>query len=176
MPRHVLLLRGVNVGGRNKLPMDELRGVVERLGATEVSTYIQSGNVLFSAAKTKAKALPAGLREAIGERYGYDVPVMLRDAGALGRIVDGNPFSDAPPKSVHVAFLEPSPTADCVAALDPERSPPDRFAPGDGVLYLCYPNGMARTKLTNAYLDRTLGVASTLRNWNTVGRLLDLVS
>ena len=172
--RFVALLRGINVGGKNRLPMKELVGLVEGLGAAEVSSYIQSGNVVFSASATAARDLPEALAAAIHERYGYTVPVVLRRAKELRAVVEGNPFlaEGAEPKTCHVAFLARTPTKAAAAALDPDRSPGDRFVLRGKDLFLHFPSGVAKSKLTNAYLDRTLGTVSTVRNWRTVGELL----
>lgn len=167
---YVALLRGINVGGRNSLPMAELVSMVEALGASRVRTYIQSGNVVLTARAPTAHRLPRGLRRLIAERKGLSVPVVLRTAAELGAVVDDNPFlaRGAEPKALHVAFLADVPEAAAAEALDPDRSPPDAFALRGRELFLHLPGGVARTKLTNAYLDRTLGTVCTVRNWRTV--------
>lgn len=181
MPRTekgVALLRGINVGGKNKLPMSALVELCEQSGCRDVRTYIQSGNVVFQASPAARKRLPTALAAAITERFGYQVPVVVRSAAELSEVAKRHPLHDrrADPKTLHVAFLAAKPTAVQAAALDPNRSPPDRFLLQGRDLYLCCPNGMARTKLTNAYLDRTLGTVSTVRNWNTVLTLAELAA
>lgn len=173
---YVALLRGVNVGGKNRLPMAELSAIFERAGCTGVRTYIQSGNVVFGASARVAAQVGAQVSAALAERLGLRVPLVLRSAAELRAVVEGNPFlrEREDPKRLHVAFLERAPTASARAALDPSRSPPDRFVARGRELYLCCPNGMARTKLTNDYLDRTLGTVSTVRNWSTVLALCEL--
>lgn len=108
--------------------------------------------------------------------------MVIRSTIQLAAVVRGNPFLREPAgqerpdvKHLHVAFLSRVPAEECVAALDPERSPGDRFEVLGGEVFLWLPNGVARTKLTNDYFDRTLGVASTLRNWNTVQKLVELL-
>ena len=168
MPTYVGLLRGVNLGSARKVPMAELRDVVEGLGHTDVSTFIQSGNVIFTSAK---KVTPASLESALADRFGFDIPVMLRTRAELKKVVDNLPFSDA--SDVHVGFMARKPTAAAVKKLDGDDFLPEEFVIRGSDLYLHLPNGMARTKLP-AYLDRQLGIPTTIRTWKTVTKLLDL--
>jgi uncharacterized protein (DUF1697 family) len=173
---YVALLRGVNVGGKNRLPMAALSAMFERAGCTDVRTYIQSGNVVFCATPPVAAQVGAQVSAAIAKQLGLRVPLVLRSAKELRAVAVGNPFLSQGEdlKRLHVVFLERPPSSSARAALDPARSPPDRFVAQGRELYLCCPNGMARTKLTNDYLDRTLGTVSTVRNWNTVLALCEL--
>jgi uncharacterized protein (DUF1697 family) len=167
---HVALLRGINVGGKNRLPMATLTSMFERAGCSDVRTYIQSGNVVFGASARVAAQVGAQVSAAIEKQLGLRVPLVQRTAAELRAVAAGNPFlrEGQDRARLHVAFLAKAPVAAARAALDPDRSPPDRFALQRRELYLCCPNGMARTRLTNDYLDRTLGTLSTVRNWNTV--------
>ena len=167
MPRYVGLLRGVNLGGANKVSMAELRALFESLGHTEVSTFIQSGNVLFTSAKP---VTPRPLEAAIGKRFGIDTAVMLRTPRQLKGVVTHNPFPKADPSHLHVGFLARKAT---VAKLDAERFRPEEFAARGSELYFYLPNGMGRTKLPG-YVDRRLGIPMTIRTWKTVTKLLDL--
>lgn len=175
-PVHVALLRGVNVGGKNKLPMKALAALFEEAGGTGVQTYIQSGNVLYRAGAAVARRVPERVAAAIAREHGLTVPVVTRSLAELRDVVAGNPFLGAgtDPKLLHVALLADSPTPAQVASLDPARSPPDELAVRGREVYLKLPNGVARTKITNAYLDSRLGTTSTVRNWNTVCKLLEL--
>ena len=159
---HVALLRGINVGGRHTLRMARLVSLFEDAGCARVRTYIQSGNVVFEAPTPRARLVPAAVMTAI--------------ATELERIVGANPFV-APGtdlRLLHVGFLADRPNAALGAALDPDRSPPDEFTLREGELYLRCPNGMARTKLTNAYFDAALQTVTTIRNWRTTLKLLEL--
>ena len=171
---HVALLRGVNVGGKNKLPMKALVALFEDLGCEAVRTYIQSGNVIFEAKSTDGLADRVAAR--IEADHGRRVPVVLRTAESLARIRDDNPFPDADPKALHVMFLRDAPAKVRVKALDPDRSPGDAFVVRGANVYVCCPNGVARTKLTNAWFDAQLGTVSTGRNWRTLGKLIELSS
>jgi uncharacterized protein (DUF1697 family) len=170
MPRLVGLLRAVNVGGKNKLPMGELRALFESLGHSEVSTFIQSGNVIFTADDS---VTPKQLEAAIERRFGFQITVVLRTASELEGVVKANPFGSADPSHLHVGFMAEKPSAAVVAMLDTERFRPDEFAIHGAELYLHLPNGMARTKLP-AYIDRQLKIPTTVRNWNTVNKLIEL--
>jgi uncharacterized protein (DUF1697 family) len=175
---HVALLRAINVGGRNALSMKDLRALCEASGCRNVVTYIQSGNVAFTATAAIARILPATLERAIRARARITVPVIVRDAESLAAVARDNPFVragfDAP--ELHVGFLAEAPTATCVSALDPKRSPPDEFAVRGREVYFRFPAGVGTTKLTTTYLDSKLGTTITLRNWRTVLALLALLA
>lgn len=175
-PMFVALLRGINVGGRNKLPMADLAAVFTDAGCDNVQTYIQSGNVVFRASAATATRIPTVVAKRIADGFGLQVPVVLRSADELSMVADNNPFLrvGADPAQLHVAFLESAPGKPQVAALDPNRSPPDAFRVRGREIYLHLPNGVARTKLTNAYLDTTLKSVSTVRNWRTVLKLVEM--
>ncbi len=174
--RYVALLRGVNVGGRNKLPMADLRDIFTAAGCSAVRTYIQSGNVVFDAKQDLAKRVPEIVAESIRRRFGYETVVVVRSREELRQIVASNSFDTAgDPRFLQVAFLENTPGAEAVSRLDPQRSPPDAFAVRGRNVHLHYPNGVARSKLTNEYLAAQLQTASTMRNWRTVLTLLEMV-
>jgi len=172
----VALLRGINVGGKNKLPMLDLAEMFTEAGCSDVRTYIQSGNVVFSVAPKSAKRLPDLVSRQIVDRFGYQVPVVLRTADEFRQVAVSNPFlkSEADVNSLHVGFLADLPDQSQIAALDPKRSPGDSFKVRGREVYLCLPNGVAKSKLTNAYFDSTLATTSTFRNWRTVLKLLEL--
>jgi uncharacterized protein (DUF1697 family) len=175
--RHVALLRGINVGGKNMLPMKELASLFAEAGCADVTTYIQSGNVLFSANGKVVAGLAATISHQIDERFGVRVPVVLRSATELMAAIKNNPFlqAGAEEDSLHVYFLAGVPDAKDVTGLDAARSAPDTFAVVGREIYLQLPNGMARTKLTNAYFDSKLRTVSTARNWRTILKLAELL-
>jgi uncharacterized protein (DUF1697 family) len=176
--RHVAFLRGINVGGKNMLPMKELASLFAHAGCTDVTTYIQSGNVLFTANDAVVAQQAAEIAYQIDARFGLRVPVVLRSAAELTVAVQNNPFrrAGAAEDRLHVYFLAGRPDAAEVAALDASRSAPDAFAVVGREVYLQLPNGMARTKLTNAYFDSKLRTVSTARNWRTVLKLAELLN
>ena len=174
----VALLRGINVGGKNKLPMRELAELFVEAGAKNVRTYIQSGNVLFDAPPATARRIPGRVSALIAERFGLRVPVLLRTIAELREVARSNPFlsggaGDEDP--LHVMFLDGVPAAELVAKLDPRRSPPDEFVALGQEIYLRLRNGVANNKLTNAYFDSKLRTTSSGRNWRTVKQLLTLL-
>ncbi len=172
----VALLRGINVGGKHKLPMKSLVTMFEEAGCTNVRSYIQSGNVVYEAGSALARRIPVTIGAAIAEEFGFEVPVITRSAGEIRRAVRANPFLErgGDENALQVAFLADRPSKAKVSGLDPDRSPPDEFAVRGREVYLWCPNGLARTKLTNAYLGSKLGTTSTIRNWRTTLKLREL--
>lgn len=175
---HIALLRGINVGGSHLLPMKDLKEIFVSAGCSDVSSYIQSGNVIFNAPKGILKKLPGMIAGEIGRRFGFEVPVILRSSEQLENTISANPFLRAgePEKTLHVMFLADLPDPAAVSSLDHNRSPGDRFHVQERDVYLHLPNGGARSKLTNAYFDSKLSTRSTIRNWATVLKLLELSS
>jgi len=173
----VALLRSINVGGRNRLPMADLRDLVASLGFGDVQTYLQSGNVVFTATDPAA-GVGAALEDGIRARMGLEVPVIVRTAPQLARLVAANPYAGigADPKTVHVTFLARAPDAAHraeLARLAAESGPAgafgdDRFTPAGPDVYLYCPGGYGETKLTNTFMERRAGRVATTRNWRTV--------
>jgi uncharacterized protein (DUF1697 family) len=175
---YVALIRGVNVGGSTPLPMAGLRATLASLGLAGPATYLQSGNAVFGSQSRDASRLAAAIEQQIAAELGASVSVVLRTPGELRTIVGGNPFPEAAadPARLHVVFLAAVPERDALATLDPDRSPPDEFRARGSEIYVRYPNGSGRSKLTLDYFERRLGVRATARNWNTVTKLLELAS
>ena len=173
----VALLRGVNVGGANRLTMAALQAAFADAGARKVETLLQSGNVVFEAAAGAGEAIAARARASLSRVLEIDAPIVLRDGDGWSRIVAGNPFlaAGADPDMLHAACLSAAPIADRIARLEPDRSPPDAFVVVGAEVYLSLPNGVARSKLSNAWFDARLGVVSTMRNWRTVTKLATMV-
>ena len=169
--RSVVLLRGVNVGGHNRISMPDLRTVLDGVGCREVQTYVQSGNAVVVHDGTSAE-LEQSAAAALAV-HGVPVPVMVRTGEELSRVVDASPWQDLDPKLFHVAFLSGVPDPAKVAAIDHEALLPERVVVGERVLYLEYAMGAGRSK----GLDRLrLGVEATARNWRTVIALRDLAA
>ena len=173
MTTYVALLRAINVGGRNSLPMKTLVGMFEALGCRNVRTYIQSGNVVFEASDALHRRLPKAVHDAIQKQCGFSVPVVTRSEAELEKVARAHHFAKRTedPKALHVAFLADVPAKDRIALLDPKRSPPDEFKLIGRDLHLLMPNGVGSSKLTNVYLDAKLGTVSTLRNLATIQKL-----
>ena len=166
----VALLRGINVGGKNKLPMKELVSMFADAGCTDVRTYIQSGNVLFRGDPVLGQEVPSLISKSIFGRFGYQVPVVTRTAAELQEVVKANPFvpAGAEADKLHVIFLAAAPDDAQVQSLAPDHSPGDQFAVLGREIYLYCPNGFASTKLTNTYFETRLSTTCTTRNWRTV--------
>ncbi len=174
---YAALLRAVNLGSHGKLSMPALETALGELGLEDVATYIQSGNVVFRSDRPE-KTLADEITRCIAETFGLETTVILRSAGELRRVAARNPFvgDEEQPSRLHVLFLDAEPAAAAVAKLDPDRSPPDRFGVDRREVYLHYPSGMGRSKLSPGYLERVLGVRGTARNWNTVLKLVELTA
>jgi len=173
----VALLRGINVGGRNKLPMRDLVAIFVDAGCTDVTTYIQSGNVIFRAPAGLATRIPKLITDSIAERLALRVPVVTRSAAEFEAVVFGNPYLgiETDFTKLHVAFLADRPAPAEIESLDLNRSPGDTFVVQGSEIFIHLPNGAARSKLTNTYFDSKLGTTSTARNWKTVLKLHELV-
>lgn len=174
---YVALLRGINLGAHNKISMADLRTLFEAVGADDVTTYVQSGNVIFRSPDSAAALGPAVERQ-ISDRLGLDVTVLVRTKTQLAAVADGNPFAGRERDStkLHVTFLAEEPERERVRDLDPPPSKRDEFRVVGREIYLHCPDGYGRSKLTNAFFEKRLGVAATTRNWKTVTKLAELAS
>jgi uncharacterized protein (DUF1697 family) len=173
--RHVALLRGINLGKR-QIPMKDLCAMFERAGCTHVRSFIASGNVVFTAPPGLAARIPKLVAGAIEEAFGFDAPIVLRSGAQMRTVARRHPHAGTgvKPGYLYVGFLASVPPRARVAALDPNRSPPDVFEVRGQEIYACYPKGSARSKLTNAWFDAELRTLSTFRNWNTVTALAEM--
>ena len=175
MPTHVALLRGVNLGKR-RVPMPELRTLVEGLGYTDVSTYVQSGNAVLTSKTNDESRIATDLEDELTGVFGFAVPVIVRSRADLAEVVAHNPFPDAAgdPTKLHVTFLgEPLDPAR-LGHLAPVEFTPEEFATRKREVYLSLPNGLGRSKLAVA-VEKALRGSGTTRNWRTVTALLDMV-
>jgi uncharacterized protein (DUF1697 family) len=183
MASHVALLRGINVGGRNKVPMAELREVVTSLGYTGVTTYIQTGNVLFTTAEQDTGQLVSSLEAAITGTFGIESSVVVLSRDDLSRILDRNPYQNEPnPKLVHVVFLNGEPPLDLLERIKAAQSAVaakgsrDTVTAAGPALYLHTPDGFGTSELAQVLLRIAgrAGAAATARNWATATKLLSL--
>jgi uncharacterized protein (DUF1697 family) len=181
MPTHVALLRGINVGGRNRVAMAALREVVEGLGHTEVATYIQSGNVVFTSQEADPAGIAGALERAIGDRLEVRPRVVVLSREDLARVVADNPFPDQPnPKLVHAVFRDGPLSPEELAAVDAAQERAREVGSRDearvvgATLYLHTPDGFGRSELAAQLTRAGAGTAATARNWATVRKLLDM--
>ena len=173
------MLRGVNVGGQKKIRMAELASLYESLGLGNVKTYVQSGNVVFQSAKSNASALANQIEAQISRLLEYSVDVFIRDTTDFQRIIDSNPFLNKrkeDPAKLHVTFLYHPPSEAKLGSLGIPNDKGDEFIVGGQEIYIFCPNGYARTKFSNTFFEKKLGVPATSRNWNTVVALHKMAS
>ncbi len=178
MTPYIALLRGINVAGKNKLPMAELKTLSRGLELNAVETYIQSGNMVFTAG-VGAATIAAWLKGAIQDQFGYDVPVQVWSAADWDIMKTANPFAgdkylDA--AHLHVTLLEKGVDEAQATGVLATINTTDRFHVIGRAVYLFCPQGYGRTKLTNGVIEKKLGTSATTRNWRTVGILGDMVS
>ncbi|MEU6822571.1 DUF1697 domain-containing protein [Streptomyces atriruber] len=175
---YAVLLRGINVGGHKKVPMAELRTLLEGLGHGGVRTYLQSGNAVLTADHEDDASLAAEVRAAIEERFGFAVDALVRDHAYLKAVVDACPFpaADLEAKQLHVTYFSGPVDADRFASVEQQAFLPEEFRLGDRALYLYAPDGLGRSKLAEqlARPRLTKGLIATTRNWNTVTRLEEM--
>jgi uncharacterized protein (DUF1697 family) len=175
MTIYVSLLRGVNVGGSSRIKMEALRSAYESLGLERVRTLLQSGNVLFSSTLSDREGLVKRIAQELERQLELEVDVVLRTLDEIARIVERGPVLSprADRSKLLVMFLSSLPDARTEAALRKEHKGPEMLELRGPEIYLYYPTGVGRSKLTNAVLERKLGVSGTARNWNTLVKLLE---
>jgi uncharacterized protein (DUF1697 family) len=173
--QQVIMLRGINLGPARRVPMADLRALFGEAGYGDVRTYVQSGNVVLEST-AKPADLEREVAKLISERFGFDVPVVVRTARQLAAVVKLNPLGDVAedPKRYQVSFLTEKPGADVVAALREAAAESERVAFHGREIYAWHPEGVARSKLWNALAGKGLGVTATARNWTTVTTLLEM--
>jgi uncharacterized protein (DUF1697 family) len=176
MPTHVALLRGVNLGKR-RVSMAELRTLLEKLGYSDVSTYVQSGNAVVTSNERNESRIAAELEPELANALGFAVPVIVRSRADLAEVVKNNPFPYAAgdPTKLHVTFLAEPLDPAWLGDLDAASFAPEDFATREREVYLSLPNGLGRSKLAVA-VEKALRGSGTTRNWRTVTALLDMVN
>jgi uncharacterized protein (DUF1697 family) len=176
---YIAILRGINVSGQKMIKMDALRQAFERLGFQGVSTYIQSGNVVFRAENTSTTEVTEEITEKIQEEFGFYVPVIVLEKDTLERIIEGNPFATNPALDtgkMHVTFLSSPPLLFDQEAIEAKKQDGERIAFSEHAVYLYCPNGYGRTKLSNDFLEKKLKVTTSTRNWKTVLELMKMAA
>jgi uncharacterized protein (DUF1697 family) len=171
----ISILRGINVSGKNKIPMVELKALYEKSGFKNVTTYIQSGNVVFSADKKELNSLPLKISQLIFKNYGYTVPVIIRTADEMETLINENPLlkiKGIDIEKLHVTFLSEDPHKVNLEKIKEFQYLPDKYLISGKEIYLSCPNGYGNTKLSNTFFENKLKVTATTRNWRTVNELL----
>jgi uncharacterized protein (DUF1697 family) len=173
--KHIVLLRGINIGSRNRIAMPRLRDVLTDAGFADVQTYVQSGNVVLSS-KQSAEQVARTCEQLIAEELGLEIPVVTRTRAQLARVVERNPLGKVAhdPKRYQVSFMNGKLPAEVIRKLEAAALPSEQFVVDGREVYAWHPKGVARSKLWTLLAGKGLGVTATARNWTTVTSLLSL--
>jgi len=178
MSNYIAVLRGINVGGHRKIPMDSLRKEVDNLGYKNVKTYIQSGNIIFTAADHCSDLeIAERIENTILTTFGFEVPVIVRSSDELQQAATENPFlsiENIAIESLYLIFLKQTPTAEALKTIKTYAYTPDQFQIIKKNIYLYIPGPYHKTKLSNIFFEKKLGISTTTRNWKTVLKLAEM--
>jgi len=174
MPQtYIALFRGINVSGQKIILMKDLKTLFEKSGFGSVRTYIQSGNVLFTA--PDADGLAAAIETAVKKKYGFHAEVIIRTPGDLKKIIAANPFAHKEDTGkLYVCYFKSAPSKEAVQSFAQLAFNGEEFSFAKTELYLYFPDGYGKSKLNNNVIEKKLSVVSTARNWNTTNKLYEL--
>jgi len=176
--RYISILRGINVSGQKKIKMSGLKSLYDSLGFHNVETYIQSGNVIFESSDKNISKLKKSIEDAIQKKYIFNVSVEIRTKLEFKKIIKNSPFGSIDLKTdgtkVLVTFLANKPTKECVTDVLKYVKLPEKLVVKGKEVYLYCPNGYGKSKLSNTFLEKKLGVEATTRNWKSVQKLYEL--
>jgi uncharacterized protein (DUF1697 family) len=175
MDRYISMLRGINVGVQKRVKMEQLTAIYQSLGFKDIRTYLQSGNVVFSAERTDIRELTKAIEEQIKGSLKIQAAVILRTPKEMQRIIKNNPFmkeKGIDTEKLYVTFLSALPEQPSTVNLQPAPDGKDKFIIDGSEVYLFCPEGYGRTRYSNDYFERKLGISATTRNWKTVNQLL----
>ena len=179
MTTHISMLRGINVSGQKKIRMVELKSLYESLGLDHVTTYVQSGNVVFESSSDDESSLAGKIEACIEKNFGYSVSVFLRSPVDFKHLLTRNPFLNdrhEDPSRLYITFLYQEPKPGKLERLGMPAGESAEFVMAEREIFLYYPDGYGRTKFSNNYIERKLDIPATTRNWNTVNALFDLAT
>lgn len=177
MTTYISILRGINVSGQKSIRMKSLQEMYENLGVQDVKTYVQSGNVVFRSPDPKPEKLEDKISRLIEKEFGFNVPVMVMSMDQLKKIIANNPLSKDPrkdPSFLHITFLASEPQHIKMDIIESKKSNGEEIVISGKAIYLYCPNGYGKTKLSNNFLETTLQVTATTRNWKTSRQLLSM--
>jgi uncharacterized protein (DUF1697 family) len=177
MPVLISMLRGINVGGHNMIGMEALRAMYAALGLRDAQTYVQSGNVVFRTDERDVVALGPRIETAIERKFGFRPAVILRSGPELKRVIARNPFASRPeiePNKLLVMFLGTNPAAEALSKVRAIKADPEELRLDGSHIYIYFPNGMGRPKLSWLTVEKILRVPATGRNWNSVTKLAEM--
>jgi uncharacterized protein (DUF1697 family) len=176
MTTFVSLFRGINVGGHKAIRMDELKELHESLGLKDVVTYIQSGNVVFTSDNADLAQLPGQIEDGFAQKFGFHVNVIVRTSAELRDIIANNPFqAKQESKWVVVLFLATRPDSTAQEDLQKTYVGPEELCIIGQEVYIYYPNGIGRSKLSHTFIEKKLKTNATGRNWNTILQLQKMI-
>lgn len=176
MTTYIALLRGINVSGQKKLPMAYLRGMLHKMDFKDISTYIQSGNVVFDMDEKDTETLEEEIKRNIQDTFGFDVPVLVKSKTDFEQIIQQNPFTDREVlenNQVYFVLLKNTPEKEKLITLQKEEYQNEKFVITEDCVYLLCQNGYGNAKLSNNLIERKLKVSATTRNYRTMAKLLE---
>lgn len=174
MYTYISLLKGINVGGHHKIPMEDLKSLYQNLGFQNVVTYIQSGNVIFSSKGSSAEKEAQKIKKGIQDKFGFEIEVIIRTTNELKQIINTNPYPDAEGNKSYVTFLAGVPAEIPSEIINKIKAPSESYVVTGREVYVHCPDGYGKTKLANDFFEKKLKVAATSRNWNTVRILSEM--
>jgi len=177
METYIAILRGINVSGQKSIKMADLKTHLEEMGYHKVETYIQSGNVVFDHETSPPQDLAKDIEEKIFEKYGFQVPTIVKLPSELEHTLGHNPFLQDPrkdPNRMYVTFLSEAPSSISMAKVENIDHSPEEFVLDGANIYLFAPLGYGRAKMNNNFFENKLKVAATTRNWKTVNKLAEM--
>jgi len=177
MNKYIVLLRGINVGGKNKLLMAELRTLLSEKGYKNVTTYIQSGNIFLNSTKT-AEEININIKLLLKQQFNYDIPVVTLTAEEIKTCFTQNPYLEIEEniKNLHVTFLNTAPEKDSIENISIKKSNNDSYIIEGRTIYLHTPDGYRNTKFTNGEFEKKLKTQATTRNWKTTTKLFEMIN
>ncbi len=173
MERYIALLRGINVGGQKKILMADLKALFESVGCTEVSTYIQSGNVVFSSTELIVN-VSSLITNAIEDKYGWNVPVLVKKGSELAKIIQNCPFSHEIRRKSYFVLLHENPSATTINATSGLSHVDETFSIASDCVYIHYSQGAGKAKMGNNFFEKKLKVVATSRNYRTMAKLVEI--
>ena len=179
METYITILRGINVSGQKSIKMDALRSMFEDLNFSNVTTYIQSGNVVFAEKKTKPKDLESKIQKEIKKIFGHEVSVLVKEKKEVEAVIKKNPFlkqKNIDSTRLYVTFLSHNPEQIHIDKIKDLKYPPDEFIILEKAIYLHVPISYGNSKLNNNFFENKLKVTATTRNWRTVNELLNIAN
>ncbi|WP_424002926.1 DUF1697 domain-containing protein [Maribacter sp. IgM3_T14_3] len=177
MKTYIAFLRGINVSGKHKIPMAELRELCDSISLKEVKTYIQSGNIVFKSELQNTSELESLISKAILKSFGFEVPVIVKTTSQLRDILNDNPFESEDEiirKQVYFVLLNDLPKISELTKFKVESYENEEFSISDSCIYLKCKVGYGKAKLNNNLIERKLKVLATTRNYRTMHKLLEL--